>query len=221
VNGGVYTTRIFRRMGSYYNTKQDLAGIGAHLAFSADGMLLVDVAARKVYERQIDETFSELVGAGSAFVTDQQVGVFSEGVISRSAICYIYDTALAHFASGDYDSNMLMFTLLDDSAVLDLAETNLATILADETTTGLWPPGGIIMSGVAGVESSGEYSIVCDDIERIIIGSTGLSARYGLIYDGSANKPLIWVDFRGEVAIPTGRQLVVSFSDGAFLRFEK
>lgn len=221
LNGGTYTTRIFRRLGSYYNVKQDISGIGAHLSFSADGMLLVDVAARKVYERQLDETFDELAGAASALVTDQQVGAFSEGVIAKTAVCYIYDTALSHLAADDFDAGNLMFTLLDDTAVLDLADTDLAAILADETTTGLWPAGGVVMTGVVPTSGGGVYEFVCEDIQRIIIGSTGLSARYGLIYDGTADRPLIWVDFRDEVAVPTGRQLSVSFPGGVFLRFEK
>lgn len=221
VDGGVYTTRIFRRLGVYYTPKQDIANIGGHLVFSEDGMLLVDITVRKCFERLVDETFTEVLGALDSVPTDQRTAVFSKGTLEQTAISYLYDAGLPVVASGMYDQDGLMFTLLSDAATYDPAETDLGAILADEVLSGLWPAGGIPLTNVAAVSSGGQYYLSADPITRIIIGSTGLSARYGLIYDDTGDLPLVFIDFRGEVAVPVGRELVVTFPDGAIIRFEK
>lgn len=224
LNTGVYTTRIFRRLGGYYTKRgDDITGFGAALAFSEDGMLLVDIAARRLFLRNVDETFTEAAGTPMSSVpTDQSYAVFSRGLTVETPVAVIFDAGLAAMAQGSVDFGNLKLTLLTDSAVFDAAEADLGLLIDGlQDVGGMWPEGGIDMPDVVATDAGTHFVYTHAPLSRVILGSTGLSARYGLIYDATNETPLVWLDFITDREVPTSRELVISFPDGEFLRFEK
>ena len=222
VNGGVYTTRILKRIATYYAMKQDITGFGEILAFSADGGLLADIGLRKLYRKAADDSFSEIAGAMSGIPADQMTGVFSTALEGSIPLTRTYNGALPAFVTGTVDLEGLKFTFLKSTATFDPTDETYEDVVTGghEADGGLWPAGGVPMENIAVVQTDTTVALTTDDITRTIVGSTGLTARYGLIYDSTNNDPLVWVDFREDRIVASNRELVISFPDGEFLRYE-
>jgi len=217
-NAGEFTTRVFRRTGDYFMIHQTLAGIGALLDFSADGVLLIDCAEQVCYERGSDDLFAVKNGAMAnipALVVQQAI---SFGRTDAYGVPRLYDAAVEDFASGAVDLENLKVTLLSSAAVFDPSDATLADATSNgswEPAGGGWPAGGVDLGDVAGVPGDNGYDLTLGEFSRVIVDS-GITFRYLLIYDATSGVPLINVDLIEDRVVAKNRELVINFR-GAFL----
>lgn len=216
LSGGVYTTRLFRRIGEYFQFVDDLAGIGAMLDFSADGKLLVDCTEQACYLKDASDTFVDHASAMANIPTAIAAQALSYGRIDPYGVASLFDGAPAVFADETYNPVNLKLTLLTSAATFDRTDT--APDLTNEITTGGWPAGGVVLQNVVSTAGAGSFTLSADPVERVVIESA-LTARYVLIYDATINKPLIFIDLINDRVVVKNRTLQIDFRDGDFLKF--
>lgn len=221
VSSGVYSTRIFRRTGSYFIFEQDLASIGQLIDFTEDGKILIDCRSRTAYRKNS----SDLFDLDNSIMVNIPTGIrsqaLSQGLSDPYGNSFFYDGAIARFASKTADLDNLKITLLTDAASFSSSDTSFNEVTSDgslELQDGGWPIGGLLLTGVAAASNESSYSLICDQLQRIIIES-GISFRYGLIYDATTSEPLIFLDFVTQRSVPRNRRLLIDFSDSKLLSF--
>lgn len=222
LNGSDYTTRVYRRIGDYFQFHQDLPGIGKLLDWTADGILLLDAGLRAAYIR-FGETFIENNAAMTNIPTLIQAQAISKGRVYPYGFAKLYNAAIEDLAEYNVNVSDLKLTLLQATASFDETHTTLSQVTnsgAYEVHTGLWPAGGVALTGVNSVDSGAYYDFTSDPVKWIPLATT-LVARYGVIYEVSSGRPLIFIDFLNQRAVVQGRQLVIDFQGGSFLRFSK
>lgn len=222
LSGGVYTTRIYRRVGDYFQFHQDLTGIGKLLDWTADGILLVDSGLKAAYIR-FGETFIENNASMTNIPSLVQAQALSKGRVYPYGFAKLYNAAIEDLAEYNVDFNDLKMTLLKDTASFDETHTSLSQVTgsgAYEVNTGLWPAGGVDLTNVSSADNGVYYDFTADPVKWIPLAST-LVARYGVIYEATSSRPLIFIDFLNQRAVVQGRQMVIDFQGGSFLRFSK
>lgn len=223
-NGGTYTTRIYRRAGSYYTFHQDISGFGNRIDFSADGVLLVDAPSRKVYIYNGDYLVQS-VAAAVNLPSGVLAQTLSAGRTDAYGVSALFDAAVPAFADKTADLDNLFVTLLDSTGefLQSAASFNEATNEGDaEITTGGWPAGGYQLQNVAPSYGLGYFALACDPVSHIVIDTT-LSARYALIYDKSVagGMPMIWVDLTNTRTVVRNREMKIDFRNNEFLKFSR
>jgi len=221
LDAGTYRTRTYRRTGSFFVVDQDFTGVGRLLDFTADGMLLVDCANQVAYEKQLDESLALAAGAMVNVPVGMRSQALSLGRIDDFGVPTLYDDAIAEFADELADLDNLKITLLTDAAVFNPSHTTLADATnggAWELSTGGWPAGGVGLTGVVSDSGPGYFSLLCDQVSRVLI-ETGSTFRNILIYDATSDKPLIFVDLITNRSYAKNRELLIDFRNTEFLRF--
>lgn len=217
LSGGVYATRIYRRIGDYFQPAQsDLSGVGALLDFSADGKLLVDSAKQSCFVMDASGVFIDNSAAMVNVPTAIAAQALSYGRVDPYGDAALYDVAPGLFADEAYDAGNLKLTLLTSAAAFD--RTDSTPDFSAEVTTGGWPAGGVLLQNITSVSGPGVFSLSADPVERVIIESA-LTARYALIYDATNNKPLVFIDLINDRVVAKNRTLLIDFRDGIFLKF--
>lgn len=215
LDGGVYKTRIYNRAGDYFQTYQDLTGIGQMIDFSEDGKLLVDTRQRACF-RLVGTDWQDHTSAMANIPVAIYSQTMSYGRTDAFGVARAYPNSLGELASGQVDLNDLKFTLLTSAGAFD--PTDSVADFSAEVTTGRWPAGGLEMTGVVGTETPSGYSLAADDLTRIVFESA-MTARYGLIYEVATGKPLVHIDFIQDRIVARNRAVTFEFRDGEFLKF--
>lgn len=196
VSGG-YETRIYKRLGSFYQYQQTLAGMGRLLDFSADGRILVDGASRKI---AVFNPGTSLYADDAAMAANLPTGTVAQAVSDHapvlSATVDMYQAGLTLLAAGTFDMTDLKLTLATSAApAFDIAHDTLAEVLGSaELTQGGWPAGGVpVENATADSTTPGVVVITGDDVERVIITSSA-TFRYAVLHQNGT--PLARYDFQ-------------------------
>jgi len=220
LDGDTWRTRIYVRVGDYFQPKQDITGVGELLDFTEDGVMLIDSALRRAFilSGDIYVAHDEAMINLPSLVKAQAV---SRGLVYQYGQAQLYDGAVSALATNTVDIYNVKFTLLKSTAVFNAADlTATAAIGAHEVNTGMWPAGGVQLENIIGLENPPFYDFTADPINKLVVGTT-LFTRYGLIYDATFDIPLIFIDFMNNRSVIKNRELVINFRDGAFLRYSK
>lgn len=209
VEGGVYITKIYRRLGSFYQEVQSVNSFGQLLDFSADGTLIIDCLGKKALKRNaltgsFEENNAAMVNVASGIVGQ----AMSDHVPVLFPIADFYQTALDLTVGGALDLSKFKITLAKaDAPGYDPEASTLADVLGDsEVTAGYWPAGGMPLVNPAIVSENLSADIVSDAIERIII-ETGIEFRYAILHhDGT---PILRHDYQQTVAVARDDKLVI------------
>ncbi len=77
VNAGVYQTKIYRRLGSFYQEIQTVNGFGQLIDFSADGTMILDCGSKKALKRN---GLTGVFEANDAIVANVATGVVRQAL---------------------------------------------------------------------------------------------------------------------------------------------
>lgn len=215
--GGDYITRVWRRTGAFMIVVDTFAGFGSDLAWSVDGIMLVDSASKKARLR-VAEDFTNADAAMVNVAADVVKSVLSAAPIYKSATASIYLRMVENVGEKTLDFANLKFTLLTSAAVFNEANTTINQVTnngANEVTGGTWPTGGILLENVSSSMVGTEYDFKADDAKWLTF-STPMTWRYAVIYDETSNEPLIWFDYYGERTVAANREVHFEFANGAF-----
>lgn len=221
-NGGVFATRMFVRQVGYFLPVQDIANFGEELAFSADGILIMDAPNKRCFIRE-GGTFVDHDTAMINIAVDLLSASFSLAPVFKSAKPDVYIGALGEIGNETIDLDNLKFTLLTSSASFDETDTTLSQVTnagAYEVTGGAWPTGGILLENVAGALATPNYDYATDPITWLAFGSD-LTWRYAVIYDATSNQPLVFLDYYGQRTVASSREVHFNFPDDVFLRLTR
>lgn len=219
LDGGVYSTNVYERVGPFPVLRQTISGIGRTLGFTQDGSLLIDSAARKAYGLD-DDTWNERAGLLDSVVAGAVRQAVSPHIENPTGNTNIYNNRLADLQTGAIDLDDLWFTYLtEDAPPFDGSDTSAAAVIgADEALGGNWPAGGkLIENVVSQAYGARQWHITADDVSHILI-VTGTSFRYGLVYEKTTDKPLLHIDYQKTYSIPRNTQIDQKFNpDGMII----
>lgn len=222
LNAGAYTTRIYRRFGGGLITIADIANFGKDISISSDGVLIVDAPLKRAVRFDgLNVTNNDAAVANISSISS--LGRLSSAPVTKSAMPLSYNALVQALGENSIDVNNLKFTLLDSTAVFSATDATFAAVTnsgAKEVKNGNWPAGGVALANVTRAMSGEEFAYKAPDVKRLITQST-LAWRYGLIYDVTSGKPLIFFDYSGERQIATNRELVIKFPATVFLSLRK
>jgi len=226
LDGTTWNTNIYRRVGDYFRMHQELTGIGSLLEFSIDGVLLIDCALKKCYIRE-GETY---VANHDALVNIPSLTLaqaVSQARVYPYGFSYVYDDAVQRLAQDNVDLTDLKLDLLLPTASFDPTATTITAVTgggAHRVTTGQWPVGGKPLGTVVGVIGTGTdrgtYALDVDPLTWVVLDSN-LTARYGVVYEASTGKPVMWMDFIQTRTIAKNREMIINFRDSELLKFVK
>lgn len=219
LNGGVYTTRIFNRVGTFLQEIQTIVGLGKLLSFSGDEVLLVDAGLRVCYIRN-GNTYESLGGAMANVATQISVQALSSGRVYPDGITRFYDAGVERLIEG---YGALKLTLLKPTApAFDRTFDTLAEVLddgAEEVTGGLWPAGGISVPGLSSDRTSeGVYRLLADEVKWLVLSSS-MTFRRAVIYDTTDDMPILDIDFQTNRVYPVGREMALDPKNGVLVTF--
>lgn len=218
-NANVFTTYVYERRGIYWVKVQTIANFGKLLEFSVDGYLLLDCSSRIAY-RSDGQQYVSLPGALSNLSTLVAAAALDLGRGDKDATQNTYDEGLKSLVNGGINLSSLKFTILSSAASFDPTHTTLSQVTnsgAYEITAGGWPAGGELLTGVT---RTGIYYLSANPIQRIM--TAGFSTRYGVIYDtANGNRPILWIDFLEDKAVPIDTRLTFTFRDGKLVNYDR
>lgn len=223
LNAGVYTTRIYKLASGLLVPMQDIAGFGQDLTASADGVLLVDPVMRKA-RRDTGTSFVDFNYAMDNIPTGVAFGKLSLAPYTKSATSRVYVNAVQGVGQKTIDFNNLKFTLLDSTATFVDTDATIATVTnngAKEVKGGAWPAGGVSVPNVTAGMSGKDFLFSAPQFVHQTALVSPITWRYGVLYDATSGKPLIFFDYYGERTVATNRELRFSFPANVFLGLGK
>lgn len=210
LSGGVYTTKLYRRLGSFYQEIQTIANFGQLIDFSADGTIIVDCSAKKALKRN---GLTGVFEANDAMVANVATGVVRQALSDHVPVLFpivdYYQNIIDLTVDGEFDLSKIKVTLVQEGAP---AYDPDAQFLADvtgvyEVTAGLWPAGGIPLVNPTIVQGGLEANFTSDNITRIIVES-GIEFRYAIFHhDG---RPILRHDYQQTVQVARDDKLVLT-----------
>lgn len=214
LDGGVYSTVVYRRVGPFPSVEQTISGFGQLLSFSQDGRLLVDAITKKAFELQGD-TWVELSGAMANIAANAVAQALSTHIDNPVGFSTLYDNRLADLEAGSIDLDDLYLTLLTASApAFDPTDTTATAAKGSAEVAGNWPVGGYPLTGVVGAaDGARAWRISADEVEHLLYPN-GFSFRYGLIYEKTTDKPVLFIDYQRNYDIARSSTLNLSFDAG-------
>lgn len=220
-NGSNYTTRVLRRVGPYFSDLFQLTGMGARLAFSASGRVLVDPVLGVAYEIDGSSYTDITASIGiSPFTGNYLRTKFSDQILGQGSVAYLYDGALLDVLSEHVDLANLKMALLDETATFDPTDGELDIVTANgskEVFGGEWAQGGVLLENVRFAGSGSTVTVTADEIRKLIFGSS-LTFRHAVIYeDSGVRRPLTFIDFHEPIELPFNQMAVFNFDDSGFI----
>ena len=204
------TTKIYRRLGDFYQEIQTLTQIGVSLDFTADGTILIDSVGQTAYRRNATTGLFEADFAMMANIAPGVVGqALSDHVpVIVSTVDY-YQAGIDELTSaGSISVGDLKFTLATDAApVYNSNHATLADVVGSaEVSTGGWPAGGVPL--VNPLKTSGDLSVKygSDDIDKVIIGSA-VTFRYVILHQNGI--PILRHDMNQNVSVAENDKMVI------------
>lgn len=220
-DGSSYSTAVYRRTGIYYQRVQLIANFGRLLDFSADGQLLIDASAKKC-RRMVGAQFEaadDLMSAVASGVFAQAVSTHFEGF---GGFGQLYNGSVPALVGEAADLSALKLSLLSADAVFTPTHSSISQVTANgslEVTGSGWPVGGRALLNVHPVEiGANTVRYIADGISHLVIEAS-MSFRYGVVYDTTSNKPLLFIDFQREIVALMNRELVMSFEEAGLFQF--
>lgn len=219
LSGGVYTTDIFERVGSFPVFRQTISGIGKTIGFSQDGSLLIDASAKKAYTVDAFSVWNEVSGALTNVVSGAIVQGISPHIKDPVGFTSLYDNRLADLHDNLINLDDLYLTLMTpDAAPFDPTDSTISAVLGtEEVTDGLWPAGGIhLLNATSVAVGARQWKIDVDDL-TYIIKETGIVFSYAVVYEHSTGKPLLHIDFLREYTVPHNTEIQIKFNAAGLL----
>lgn len=184
--------------------------------------MIIDPVSKKAYTNSANG-FVDASAAMNNVSGSVLTGVISNTPVTKSALAMVYLAALEAVGEDTIDLNNLKFTLLDDAASFNEADTTIGAVTdngARENVGGNWPVGGVKLNNAsAGMEVT-EFQFKADAASFNTFGTT-LSWRYGVIYDATSGTPLIFFDYYGEREIAANRNVRFEQPSRTILRVRK
>lgn len=219
LEGGVYETNIYRKVGNFYQQIQTIPNFGSMLTFSADASLLIDAARRLMYRwNPSTKQFEEVPGALANVTIGAVVQAVSDHVAAVSSVARWYAAGVQRIAAQEVATNALRFTLLTDAApAFDPTQaTKSAATGVGEATGGNWPMNGYLLDGFDAVPTGVNMATwVFDNLSHLAMFS-GVTFVSILIFedDGADGVPILRIDFPQEVTIPIDNKVEFVLTDG-------
>lgn len=223
LNAGVYTTRIYRMVSGLFEAVQDITAFGQDLTASIDGVLLLDPVMRKA-RRNDGVSFVDFDYSMSNLGTGILFGKMSLAPYTKSATARVYAAAVQGVGEKTINTNNLKFTLLDNTATFVDTDALISTVTANgtkEVKGGSWPVGGVSVPNVTMAMSGKDFNFSAPAFTHQTALVSPIVWRYGVLYDATSGKPLIFFDYYGERQVATNRELRFSFSSNVFLSLGK
>lgn len=219
-NGSSYITRIWRRTTTYLVLVDTYTGMGRDLAWSSDGNILLDAAAKKALKRDGGNAFTNHDTAMVNVAAGVRNSALSAAPIYKSAFPSVYVKAVENVGNKTIDLANVKFTLLTSAAAFNEAHTSVNQVTnngAYEAVGGGWNAGGAVLQNVTAAMVGSEFDFKADTVKWIAFGSS-INWRYALVYDGTSGEPLIWYDYYGTRTVASGREADFAFLDSIFMR---
>ena len=219
VNAGVYQTKIYRRLGSFYQEIQTVANFGQLIDFSADGTMILDCGSKKALKRN---GLTGVFEANDAIVANVATGVVRQALSDHVQVPFpvvdFYQNALDLTVEGGLDIAKFKVTLVQDGApAYDPEAQWLADVTGDkEVTAGLWPADGIPLVNPAIVSEGLEAKVTSDAITRIIV-EQGIEFRYVVLHHDGA--PILRHDYQKTVQVARDDKLVIEVPSFGILSY--
>ena len=210
VSGGVYQTKIYRRLGSFYQEIQTVNGFGQLIDFSADGTMILDCMSKKALKRN---GLTGVFEADDGIVANVATGVVRQALSDHVPVLFpivdYYQNIIDLTVDGEFDLSKIKVTLVQEGAP---AYDPDAQFLADvtgvyEVTAGLWPAGGIPLVNPTIVQGGLEANFTSDNITRIIVES-GIEFRYAIFHH--EGRPILRHDYQQTVQVARDDKLVLT-----------
>lgn len=210
INGGVYQTKLYRRLGSFYQEFQTINNFGQLIDFTADGTIIVDCLSKKALQRN---GLTGVFEANDAMVANVATGVvaqaLSDHVDNIFPVVDFYQNTLDMTISGGMSTiGDLKVTLATaDAPTYDPNHATLAEVLGTaEVVDGLWPAGGLPLVNPTVVSGGLESAITSDAITRVIVES-GIEFRYVILHMNGV--PILRHDYQQTVQVARDDKLVI------------
>lgn len=215
-------TVTYRRTGSFFVKYATLLGIGALLSHSADGTMLVDAQLKKAFSFDGSD-YSALANAMDNIPAGVAIQEMSTHAVNPLAFGKLYSGAISDIIQSQVDYANIKFALLTEFASFDPNHATFAEVTGNglySVNTGQYPPDGQVLTGVAPVDLGDTYAVKADAVTRTII-MTNLNFRYGVAYDATNDRPLVFFDYTANRLVPKNTEMTLSFKDGNFITFAR
>lgn len=215
INGSSqYITYIYDRVGYLLVLKQTITDFGRQIDWTADGSMLIDATARRLF---VYDAVEEIYEENSAYMTDLVTGLIVQTMNNytpaRMPQAYLFNSIKSSLISRTgIDLDNLKLMLLDADATFDATETSILDIsAANEVSGGGWPTGGKLLENVGYSVLNDKVALIADDLIGEI--STNLVFKSAVIYDTTSDKPVVWIPSINST-IEKNTNLVFEFSKG-------
>lgn len=224
-NSGTYTAIIYRRIGYVLQQKLMIANMGQLLNFTADGRTVIDSASKKAYT--FDANSDQFLD-NSTIMANLPAGVTYQAISTHTPALNIFGFAYnigAHdIAARVADTANLKLMLLNSQAAFRYGDVNISQVYLNgsnnyEVSGQGWPTGGKLLTNVAysANNANNNAALIADDVKQTLLNQ--LTFRYGVIYDATSTKPLLWIDFGGNYTTEIQSQLVISVNSVGIAEF--
>lgn len=217
------TPKLYKRISDYF-FEQTVSGIPADFGDELSSFLggsdaLVDSANKYALTLSAD-TWTYSSTPTSTLASAIAGAAANNDIASPTGAIQVYGGALERIFSALPASTMKLM-LLGAGASFTSTHTTVAQVTSSgtlEVAGNGWPSGGKALTGVSVAPvSSYQTALIADPVTQIIV-SAPLSFRYGLVYDTTDNKPLVFIDFQQSFSAERDTEMSITFGpDGLIL----